>query len=660
MKKPELLLPAGHPEAFYAGLEGGADAVYLGMKSFNARERAFNFTSRQLFEVISKAHEQGVKVYITLNTLIKNKELPELLNNLHILETHQPDAVIIQDWGVFHLLKDHFPGLPIHGSTQMGNHNSQGAVFSGKKGFERIILARELTLKELEHISQKSPIDLEGFVHGALCYSFSGMCLFSSFLGGQSANRGLCKQPCRRMYATEKGKDYIFNLKDNQQLENIEKFKQLGITALKVEGRLKSAEYVYTVAKAYRLALDNPEKTKEAKAMLKQDLGREKTGYFLQKDIKNAISSDTYTGMLLGKIREKTKDTITLSSPIEIETANRLRIRPQQAREGAAFKVIQVEKTERDTYKLTGKIPENARINDEVYLTDYRTKKFPSTIDTENKKRPANLPAKRKQKILNSILSGKSPSLGNKDEIFVRVNSIDWLKKLNMPDIDGVFLNLSRQDWKEFRPDVRFLQKNKAKIIIELPRFIPEEAIDFYRSLLQDLYQNGYYRFSLSHLSQKEFFSEKVELITNENVYTLNDASAHFLKQEGVRHFITPLENELDNLKTMNDKDGIVPVYFYPALFYSRMPVNAKEITSDKDEKFHRTSIDGITHIYPDMPVSLTQYTDKLRSAGFYRFLIDLSFDKPSRNRPGTIIKRVHKSIQIQPSTNFNFVKGLE
>ncbi|MFW6020368.1 MAG: peptidase U32 family protein [Bacteroidales bacterium] len=660
MKKPELLLPAGHPEAFYAALEGGADAVYLGMKSFNARERAFNFNNNQLGEVIRKAHEQHVKVYITLNTLIKTKELPELIHNLHILETLQPDAVIIQDWGVYHLIKKHFPTLTIHGSTQMGNHNSLGAEFSGKKGFERIIMARELTMNELDKIAQRSPIDIEVFVHGALCYSFSGMCLFSSFLGGQSANRGLCKQPCRRMYSTEKGKDFIFNLKDNQQIETVEKFKQLGIASLKVEGRLKSAEYVYTVAKAYRLALDNPEKTGEAKAMLEQDLGREKTGYFLQGNIKNSISSDTYSGMLLGKIQAKTAETITFSSPVAIEIANRLRVRPQKAQEGAAFKVKQVEKIDQNTYTVKGKIPGNAQINDQVYLTDYRTKKFPSSLETETIKLPDNLSAKRKQKIINSVRAAKMLPKTKKDEIFVRVNSINWMKKLYLPDISGVFLNLSRSEWKEFRPDVKFLQKNREKVIIELPRFIPEEAIGFYHSLVENLYKNGYYRFSLSHLSQKEFFSDKADLITNENVYTLNDAAVNLLKQEGIQHFITPLENELENLNTMHYKDGIVPVYFHPAVFYSRMPVNVNDITSDKNEQFHRTSIDGITHIYPAEPVSLTQYADKLRSAGFHRFLIDLSYEKPSGNRLATLIKRLHKSVQVQPSSNFNFVKGLE
>ena len=660
MRKPELLLPAGHPEAFYAALEGGADAVYLGMKSFNARERAFNFTNNQLGEVIRKAHEQHVKVYITLNTLIKTKELPELINNLHILESLQPDAVIIQDWGVYHLIKKHFPTLTIHGSTQMGNHNSLGAEFSAEKRFERIILARELTMSELDKIAQTSPIDLEVFIHGALCYSFSGMCLFSSFLGGQSANRGLCKQPCRRMYTTEKGKDFIFNLKDNQQIENIEKFRQSGIASLKVEGRLKSAEYVYTVAKAYRLALDHPEKIAEAEAMLKQDLGREKTGYFLQGNIKNAISSDTYTGKLLGKIQEKTKDSITFSSPVAIETANRLRIRPRKAQEGAAFKVKEVEKIEQNTYTVKGKIPDNAQINDQVYLTDYRTKKFPSSLESGTTKLPGNLPAGKKQKIISSLQSGKNQQKAKKDEVYVRVNSINWMKKLYMPDIAGVFLNLSRSEWKEFRPDVKFLQKNKEKVIIELPRFIPEDAISFYRSLLQNLHKHGYYRFSLSHLSQKTYFSEKVDLITNENVYTLNDAAADLLKQEGIRHFITPLENELENLKAMHHKDGIVPVYFYPSVFYSRMPVNVNEITSDKNETFHRTSIDGVTHIFPNEPVSLTQYADKLRASGFHRFLIDLSYEKPSGNRLATLIKRLHKSVQVQPSSNFNFVKGLE
>ncbi len=650
-------MPAGSVEAFHAAIEGGADAVYLGLREFNARGRAHNFSPHQLSVIIKKARQARKKVYVTLNTLIKNRELPQLLETLHLLEKLEPDAVIIQDWGVYYLIKTHFPTLTVHASTQMGNHNSAGAVFSGKKQIERIILARELTMDELQQISKKSQVELELFIHGALCYSFSGMCLFSSFLGGQSANRGLCKQPCRRAYISDKNQDYFFNLKDNQQLNQLESLAKAGITSLKVEGRLKSAEYVHRVAMAYRMVLDDPGKKKEAEKLLSMDLGREKTGYFLSGNVKSAISKDTYTGMLLGEIKNITAGKITFSSPVEIKTANRLRVKPKTASEGKAFKVQHVT-VENDLYHVKGLIPKDAQPGDQIYLTDLRQEKFPSKIDTSDATLPQKIPGSIKKNILNSL--GKRKNARGKEKILVRIDSLAWLKKIFLPNTDGLILNLTRKQWQELRPEAKFLQKNLEKIIIELPKFIPEKNMDFYADLILRLKNQGYNRFSISHLSQKEFFDGSEKLMTNENVYALNDASVNQIKSEGIQDFIYPLENELDNLKHYADKTGTVPLYFYPALFYSRMPVKADNFTSDKNEIFNRCIIDGITIVYPEIPVSLTQYVDKLRKEGFSSFLVDLSFDKPSGNRYETIIKRLRKSAQIQPSSNFNFVKGLE
>lgn len=651
-------MPAGHAEAFHAALEGGADAVYLGMKEFNARERAFNFNPHQLKALLGIAGRQGVKVYVTLNTLIKNQELSQLLDTLHLLESLGPDAVIIQDWGVYHLAKKYFPRLNLHGSTQMGNHNSAGARFSNKKGFERIILARELRLEELHQISENTHIELEVFIHGALCYSFSGMCLFSSYLGGQSANRGLCKQPCRRQFQTDKGNTYPFNLKDNEQLEQLEEFKKMNIHSLKVEGRLKSAEYVWRVARAYRMALDAPERKKEAGELLKLDLGRPKTAYFAGGNLSEAFSKDTYTGKWLGTITETGQDYLRFSSTIDVNPGNRLRIKPLSAEEGKTLKVNSVKRINEQSLEIKADIPGEIKKGEHVYLTDLRNKKFPSKIDTSEVKLPGRIPAKKKSRILSDLKAKTGKK--TQEQVFVRVDSINWLKKVHLPALSGLLLNLSRQEWENFRPEAGFLQKNRHKIYIELPKFIAEKHLEFYRALIRKLHQAGYQNYSLSHLSQKELFEQKAHFLANENIYAMNDASVkHYKQEEEIRDFIFPLENDWENLKNSNHKDGIVPVYFHPALFYSRMPVKAQSFTSDRQEKFSRISRDGITHIYPDKPVSLLQFTDKLRRQGYYRFLLDMSFEKPSGNRLETLLKRHRKSVQIQPATNFNFTKGV-
>lgn len=258
--KPELLMPAGNVESFYASIEGGANAVYLGLKQFNARGRANNFTYKQLQAIAEEASKRGIKVYVALNTVVKNEEIKEVCEYLHFLNQIKVDAIIIQDWGLYKIAKKYFPGLQIHASTQMGNHNSLGTGYSNQKGFERVILARELTYPELKIISKKSSVDIEIFIHGALCYSFSGMCLFSSYLGGSGANRGLCAQPCRRSYSYNNTSKFLFNLSDNQQLELINKFVKLNISSLKVEGRMKSDDYAYRVARAYRMAIDSEKK----------------------------------------------------------------------------------------------------------------------------------------------------------------------------------------------------------------------------------------------------------------------------------------------------------------------------------------------------------------------------------------------------------------
>ncbi len=255
--KPELLLPAGNIESFYAALEGGADAIYLGLKQFNARGRAKNFTNTQLPPILKEAKKHNVQVYITLNTVVKNQEIPELMDYLHFLSIAGVDGIIIQDWGVYYIAKRFFPKLKLHASTQLGIHNSVGTNFSESRGFQRVVLARELILTELQLICKKSRIETEVFVHGSLCYSFSGMCLYSSYAGGRGANRGICTQNCRRVYSTQKKEQYLFNLKDNQAIDYLEELTKIGVSSLKIEGRMKSGEYTYRVAKAYRLTLDD-------------------------------------------------------------------------------------------------------------------------------------------------------------------------------------------------------------------------------------------------------------------------------------------------------------------------------------------------------------------------------------------------------------------
>jgi putative protease len=659
MNKPELLLPAGNTEMFYAALEGGADAVYLGLKQFNARERADNFTLSQLQTLLAEAGKRNKKVYLTLNTVIKNKELSELLDTLSTVSQTNISGIIIQDWGVFHLIKNHFSNLRIHASTQMGNHNSPGAIYSERLGFERVIFARELTMKELASIAEQSNIQIEMFIHGALCYSLSGMCLFSSYLGGMSANRGMCMQPCRRMYHDVNEKKYLFSLKDNQLIEHIPEIMKLGVSSLKVEGRLKSAEYGWQVARAYRLAIDYPERIDEAAQLLKYDMGREKTAYFLGGDVSEAITENPSTGIFLGRIRELTQKGFVLQTTENISQGNRLWIRSPKGANRKAFKIKSFDKDPEGT--ITIHHPSNEiQKGDLVYLANLRQKKFPGSLPEEGQQPNTSLPENRKQQVIRSLTR---PVHLDKTQVFVRIDSIQWLKKIPFREVDNVIINLPEKEWKELDVHAFLVKKNAHKIIFELPKFIPEGKISFYSTLFRDFRNRGYRNFMISHLSQKLIIPENSVTAANENVYLFNDAAISHLLDEKVKLFTYPLENDMDNLSRYQNKKGIVPVYCYPELFYSRMPVNIKDkahsFRDDKNYSFRRVRKNGMTIVVPTEPVSLTQYKSKLDAAGFGRYLIDLTYEKPSGNRFHTILQKLHRSKQIQPSNTFNFKKGL-
>ena len=659
MNKPELLLPAGNTEMFHAALEGGADAVYLGLKQFNARERADNFTLSQLQALLNEAGKHNMNVYLTLNTVIKNKELPELLDTLYAISQTGISAVIIQDWGVYDLIRNHFSNLKVHASTQMGNHNALGGIYSENLGFERVIFARELTQKELTSIGEKSNIQIEMFIHGALCYSFSGMCLFSSYLGGMSANRGMCMQPCRRMYHDENRKKYLFSLKDNQLIEHIPEIMKLGISSLKVEGRLKSAEYVWQVARAYRMAIDQPEKISEAARLLKYDMGREKTSYFLGGDVSEAMTENPSTGIFLGKIEELTPKGFALQTHETISQGNRLWIRSPKGQNRTSLKIKSFEEGS-DGKVIIHSPSKDIQKGDLAYLANLRQKKFPNKINADGNKIKTSLPEFRKQKILKSL--GRPGSL-NKTQIFVRIDSIQWLKKIPFREVDNVIINLPEKEWKELDVQAFLVKKNAHKLFFELPKVIPEGKIPFYRSLFRKFRKQGYQNFMISHLSQKLIIPDNSTIAANENIYVFNEAAIHHLVKEDMKLFTYPLENDMGNLLKHQNKKGIVPMYFYPELFYSRMPVNLNDKTQsfrdDKNYAFKRIRKNGITIIIPSQPVSLTQYKNKLDSQGFGRYLLDLTHEKPSDKRFHTILQKLHHSEQIQPSNTFNFKKGL-
>ena len=255
-KKVELLAPCGSYESFLAAVNAGADAVYLGGREFGARAYAENFSEEELVSAIRQAHLFGVKVYLTVNTLVKEREFSRIYGYIQPLYEAGLDGVIVQDMGVLGFLKEYFPDLKFHASTQMTITGIYGASYLKEAGCERIVPARELSLEEIKYIKEKVPVEIEAFIHGAMCYCYSGQCLMSSMIGGRSGNRGRCAGPCRLPYKTA-GKDgYFLSLKDMNTLEHIPELIEAGIDSFKIEGRMKKPEYVAGVVSVYRKYID--------------------------------------------------------------------------------------------------------------------------------------------------------------------------------------------------------------------------------------------------------------------------------------------------------------------------------------------------------------------------------------------------------------------
>ncbi|MBN2714072.1 MAG: U32 family peptidase, partial [Planctomycetes bacterium] len=266
----ELLAPAGEPESGYAALHYGADAIYLGLSRFSARAVAVNFSLDELDEIVAYAHSlsEPRRVYVTVNTVIKNSELPDIVRLLGSIAELQVDAVIVQDLGVARIVRKHFPSLRLHGSTQMAIHNLVGAQMLRELGYDRVTLARELTMEEIENISSLSGLEVECFVQGALCYSYSGLCMFSSMTNGRSGNRGRCAYSCREMAKGRGGLcGYPFSLKDMTAASFVSRMKASGIASLKIEGRKKSPLYVATAVNYYRKMLDGKLTQEEAREL---------------------------------------------------------------------------------------------------------------------------------------------------------------------------------------------------------------------------------------------------------------------------------------------------------------------------------------------------------------------------------------------------------
>ncbi len=321
----ELLAPAGDKEAAYSAFYFGADAIYLGLKHFSARAEAVNFDKADLDEITAYAHHLGKKVYVAINTLMQEEKLPTLMESLKICSDCNVDAVIVQDLGVARLVKRCFPSLALHASTQMAVHNLAGALALKKQGFERVVLARELSLAEILHIQEKAGIEIEVFVHGALCYSYSGLCQFSSLTTSRSANRGKCVYSCRSLFERNGKKSHLFSMKDLALEKDVLKLKGI---SLKIEGRKKTALYVGAVTDYYRRILDTGKVNLSLTDNLKQIFARPWTRLHFQGKNKDVIDENFvgHRGLLIGEVEMVVNGELTFRTRYPIERYDGIQI----------------------------------------------------------------------------------------------------------------------------------------------------------------------------------------------------------------------------------------------------------------------------------------------------------------------------------------------
>lgn len=383
--KVELLSPVGSYESLLASIENGADAVYLGGKLFNARKYATNFDDKELEEAVKFAHQREVRVYVVVNIVLRDDELLSAIDYIHYLYNIDVDALIIQDLGLFRIMKELLPDFEIHGSTQMSINNYLGADFLNELGFKRVVLSRELSINEIREINEKTDIELEIFIHGALCVSYSGQCLMSSMIGGRSGNRGTCAQPCRMKYTIVDRKNnrslnrkfdekHILSLKDLNTIDDLKEILDAGVVSLKVEGRMKRPEYVATIIDKYRKAIDSiilKEKqkvSKQEKNEMAQMFNRGFTKGFLKDNFgRNIVTLDkpNNRGVLIGEVLKndsnytyiKLKNDLKIGDGIEI-------IGEEKEGRGLIVDFIEINK---DIAKI--KNIKSARPNDSVFKT---------------------------------------------------------------------------------------------------------------------------------------------------------------------------------------------------------------------------------------------------------------------------------------------------
>ena len=439
--KNEILAPCGNMDSFYAAIEAGCDAVYLAGKMFGARAFSKNFTNEELIYIINYAHLYGVRVYVTCNILIYESEVDKFLEYIEFLHKNNVDAVIMQDLGMIDLVHKTYPNLEIHGSTQMHIHNLDGVKMAEKLGLKRVVLARETPIEVIKEIKENSNIDLEIFVHGALCASYSGMCLFASSIGPRSGNRGTCSGCCRLPYDVldkdlnilNDGK-YPLSMKDLKTIDYLNELIDLGITSFKIEGRMKSPSYVYTTTKLYKETRDNYLKNKKI-IVNKEDLNNLNTIFtrsytkgfiFHDNDVTND-KSPNHIGVNIGEVIDSKNNNIKIKLNKDIYIHDGLRIVNENFEYGLVLNEFYL--NNKQIYNANKNDLISLKVNKNIPIGSKVLKTFSYLLDEEINRK---INEKNRKVLINiSFIAKKNKPL----ELIVNDNNITLHEFGNIPEI---------------------------------------------------------------------------------------------------------------------------------------------------------------------------------------------------------------------------------
>ncbi|MGD9202688.1 MAG: peptidase U32 family protein [Chitinispirillia bacterium] len=668
LTRPELLAPAGSLNCFHAAVEAGADAIYLGLDEFNARLRAKNFSLKTLSYLVPFAHKNNIKIYIALNTLIKQHELQRIMAILCQLEQLEVDAVIIQDLSIVQIITRYFPGIPLHASTQMVVHNTVCATALEKLGIKRIILARELSLAEIGEIKKTTNIELEVFIHGALCYSISGLCLASSYIGGSSGNRGCCMQVCRRQFTSNKKSQYFFSPKDFCTVHFIPELMKLDIKCFKIEGRMKNADYVYNTVSAYRKLIDNPDLVNETQKLLKKDFGREKTSLFLSsQEVKhgNINSYSSGTGEYLGIIKEVSKDYFNLKTDTQLKKGDKIRIHQEDINRGYMLKILKVIYKEGWSQIYVSDISEVKR-GYNAYLVGPKSSQNRNwshynkiTIKPSVIKKRTHSP----QKMLEPIMIHTKKKVNFTDQMYLRINTIEWLRYFTSISPSGVIIQCSIQDLKKLKAREKILSNLAPKLIISLPPFIPQHTIPIWKKTIAELYHAGIIKWMCSQFGEKQLFPDRCEIFADYPLWCINRVTQNLLLNNGFSSYYFSPEDDILNLKAIGNQWGLMPLYLKVPLFVSRIDPALPDNTFLKEKQNYRYIIKkkfGLWYLLSEKPLCLTHRRDKLKSMGIKNFVLDLSFHTPQRKTLSTILSYYSNKTKVPDTSLFNHKAGLK